>query len=128
MLQFVDNYFLHIDDRGSIVGLINHGSWKELNIITSEAEVVRGNHYHMKTHEIFIILEGHIEVHTQDVNNGKLIGDLTVCSVKTGDVIWVEPFTNHIFIPKCFSKWINVLSEPVDKEQPDFHRVRSNND
>lgn len=123
MLYFVDNYFAHTDDRGSIRGLINQGIWKELNLITSEAGVVRGNHYHKRTQELFIILEGVIEVHTQRVNHEDLAGEISVYSVRAGDVFWIDPLTNHTFIPKTYSKWINVLSEPIDRDNPDFYRI-----
>lgn len=123
MLYFVDNYFAHTDDRGSIRGLINRGIWKELNLITSEAGVVRGNHYHKRTQELFIILEGVIEVHTQKVNHENLAGEISVYSVRAGDVFWIDPLTNHTFIPKTYSKWINALSEPIDRDNPDFYRI-----
>lgn len=123
MLQFVNRYFVHTDERGSIQGLINQGMWRELNLITSDTDIVRGNHYHKKTRELFIILEGNIEVRTQAVNKGKLVGNLSVHQVKAGDVFWVEPMTNHTFTPHEPSKWINALSEPVDKEHPDFYRT-----
>lgn len=123
MLTFVERYFLHTDARGSIQGLINKGSWKELNLITSDAGVVRGNHYHKKIRELFIILEGEIEIRCQEVKRGRLAGDPVVHQVKAGDVFCIEPMTNHIFIPEKPSKWINALSAPVDPEEPDFYRT-----
>jgi dTDP-4-dehydrorhamnose 3,5-epimerase-like enzyme len=125
MLHFVTRYFVHSDERGSIEGLINKGNWQELNLITSDAGIVRGNHYHKKTQELFIILEGDIEVQTQAVDEGKLVGNLSIHKVKAGDVFLVEPMTNHIFTPHKPSKWINALSEPVDNEHPDFFRIES---
>lgn len=123
MLRFVNKYFVHTDERGSILGLINQGSWKELNLITSDVGVVRGNHYHKKTQELFIILEGEIEVKTQKVKNNHLDGEISVHTVQVEDVFWIEPMTNHIFIPQKCSKWINALSEPIDNKHPDFYRI-----
>jgi len=123
MLRFVNRYFEHSDERGSIQGLINTGSWKELNIITSDPGMIRGNHYHKKTQELFIILEGDIEVQTQYVKDDQLVGENTVNHVKSGDVFLIEPMTNHIFIPQCFSRWINALSKPMNNEHPDFYRI-----
>ena len=127
MLRFVNRYFVHIDDRGSIQGLIHDGMWRELNLITSDADNIRGDHYHKKTQELFIILEGEIEVRTQRVVDNKLHGTVSINTVKNGDVFLVESMTNHIFIPKTFSKWINVLSEPMDQLNPDMHRVMPGN-
>ncbi len=123
MLRIVNRYFIHNDDRGSIQGLINQGSWRELNLITSDAGVVRGNHYHKRTHELFIILEGEIEIQTQQIKNGNLEGERTVNYVKAGDVFWIEPMTYHTFIPITTSKWMNALSEPMNKEYPDFFHI-----
>jgi len=71
-------------------------------------------------------LEGNIEVNVQRVENNNLIGDISVYIVKSGDVFWIDPYINHKFIPKSFSKWINALSEPLDNENPDIHRVSCN--
>ncbi len=116
---------MHTDERGSIQGLINKGSWKELNLISSDAGVVRGNHYHKKMRELFIIIEGEIEIQTQNVKDGHLVGNKSVHHVKDGDVFCIEPMTNHIFIPYKDSKWINALSETVDDKKPDFYRINS---
>ena len=123
MLRFVNRYFVHTDERGSIQGLINQGTWRELNLITSDAGIVRGNHYHKKSQELFIILEGDIEIRTQAVDEGRPVGNISVHQVKAGDVFWVEPMTNHTFTPHTRAKWINALSEPVDTEHPDFYRI-----
>jgi dTDP-4-dehydrorhamnose 3,5-epimerase-like enzyme len=126
MILFVNRYFEHKDDRGSIQGLINKGDWQELNLITSESGILRGNHYHKKTRELFIILEGEIEIHTQQVIDDNLKGKVSIDMVKTGDVFLVEPMINHIFLPKSFSTWLNALSEPLDQENPDMYRVATN--
>lgn len=123
MLTFVARYFIHTDDRGSIQGLINTGNWREMNLITSDAGVVRGNHYHRKIRELFIILDGEIEIRTQAIKRGRLAGAPVVQTVQAGDVFWIEPMTNHIFTPKKPSRWINALSAPVDPAKPDFYRT-----
>ena len=126
MIRFVNRYFEYKDDRGSIQGLINEGDWQELNLVISEPGILRGNHYHKKTRELFIILEGEIEIHTQQVIEDKFKGQISIDVVTTNDVFLVEPMINHIFIPKSFSKWINALSEPLDQENPDMYRVTIN--
>lgn len=126
MLHFVNRYFVHIDERGSIEGLINTGYWKEMNLITSDSGVVRGNHYHKKTYELFIILEGKIKVFTQRIREGELVDKAIENCVKEGDVFIIDPMTNHVFIPLKPSRWINALSEPIDKDDPDFYRIEVN--
>ena len=72
MITFVDHYFEYEDPRGSITGLINQGNWKEVNLITSSKNSIRGDHYHKRTTELFIILEGEIEVISQRVVDEKI--------------------------------------------------------
>ena len=73
MIEFIPNYIEYSDKRGSFLGLINFGNWKEINIICSEADTVRGDHYHENTDELFLILEGKIKITLQKVlDNEKL--------------------------------------------------------
>ncbi len=123
MIKFVNHYFEHDDPRGSIIGIINQGNWKEVNLITSLKDCIRGNHYHKKTTELFFILEGEIEVISQYVVHDTFSGDPAHFIVRSGDVFFVEPYYNHTFIVREDSKWINLLSEPMDTSSPDIHRV-----
>jgi len=124
MIEFISNYFEHSDKRGSFLGLINFGNWKEINFICSEAGTVRGNHYHENTDELFIILEGNIKVILQKVLGKKdLENKQKTFNVKEGDVFLIKKNVNHIFEIIEHSKWINVLSQKIDKEKPDIHRI-----
>ena len=126
MIEFIPNYIEHSDKRGSFLGLINFGNWKEINFICSEAGTVRGNHYHENTDELFIILEGNIKVILQKVLGKKdLENKQKTFNVKEGDVFLIKKNVNHIFEIIEHSKWINVLSKKIDKEKPDIHRILS---
>ena len=52
MYKIIKNYFNHKDERGEIKGLVNFGSWEEINYITSIEGTVRGGHYHKNTKEL----------------------------------------------------------------------------
>lgn len=123
MIKIIERYFKQKDDRGSLEGIINHGEWREINIITSSAGSVRGNHYHEQIAELFIILDGEITVVSQEVLDGNLVGDIAESNMTTGDVFLVEPFTNHIFYVRKDSRWINVLSRAITKSDPDIQRI-----
>lgn len=123
MIEFVERYFTHEDYRGTIDGLINTGTWGEINIIFSKMNTIRGNHYHENTTELFIVLDGRIEVITQKVKNNKNIGVEERVFVIAGDVFVIEPNTNHIFNIVKNSKWINVLSKPLSATEPDIFNV-----
>jgi dTDP-4-dehydrorhamnose 3,5-epimerase-like enzyme len=121
VIKLIDRYFTHKDQRGSLEGLINFGRWAEFNLIRTQADVVRGNHYHEDTTELFIILRGQILVQTQKVRNNRLTGPVHEHIVQKGHVFLVEPFVNHTFRVKKPSKWINVLSRKIKKAAPDIH-------
>ena len=117
MIEFIPNYIEYSDKRGSFLGLINFGNWKEINIICSEADTVRGDHYHKNTDELFLILEGKITLQ-KVLDNEKKTFD-----VQEGDVFLIKKNVNHIFETIEYSKWINVLSQKLNIDNPDLHRT-----
>ena len=124
MIDFIPNYIEHSDKRGSFLGLVNFGNWKEINIICSEAYTVRGNHYHKNTDELFLILEGKIKITLQKVLNYKALdNEKKTFNVQEGDVFLIKKNVNHIFETIEYSKWINVLSKKLNKDNPDIHRI-----
>ena len=126
MIEFIPNYIEHSDKRGSLLGLVNFGNWKEINIICSEADTVRGNHYHKNTDELFLILEGKIKITLQKVLNYKALdNEKKTFNVQEGDVFLIKKNVNHIFETIEYSKWINVLSKKLNKDKPDIHRINN---
>jgi len=120
MIDFINSYFNHQDEKGSIVGLVNFGQWEELNIIESLKDAVRGGHYHLKTSELFIILEGRIEVCLENINQSKT----KIVEVKKGDVFLIKPRIIHTFTILENSRWINCLSKKIDSKNKDFYRKK----
>jgi dTDP-4-dehydrorhamnose 3,5-epimerase-like enzyme len=118
MIEFINNYFNHADEKGSIVGLVNFGQWEELNIIESLKNSVRGGHYHEITTELFIILEGRIEITLESLNQNKT----KKVEVIKGDVFLIKPKIIHTFIVLENSSWINCLSKKIDPNNIDIHR------
>jgi mannose-6-phosphate isomerase-like protein (cupin superfamily) len=117
----IEQYFEHIDPRGSIQGLINSGSWREINLISSDAGAVRGRHYHKLTEECFIILSGRILVKFRKPLPGK--SDLYAEMIfYAGDVFTVNPLVEHTFEILEKAQWINLLSIPMDSEHSDFYK------
>ena len=124
MIEFIPNYIEYSDKRGSFLGLINFGNWKEINIICSEADTVRGDHYHKNTDELFLILEGKIKITLQKVLDKKILGnEKKTFDVQEGDVFLIKKNVNHIFETIEYSKWINVLSQKLKIDNPDIHRT-----
>ena len=124
MIEFIPNYIEIPDKRGSFLGLINFGNWKEINIICSEADTVRGDHYHKHTDELFLILEGKIKITLQKVLDNKVLdNEKKTFDVQEGDVFLIKKNVNHIFETIEYSKWINVLSQKLNIDNPDIHRT-----
>ena len=124
LYERIEPYFNHADDRGSLRGLINFGEWRELNIIASQKDSIRGGHYHKNTKECFVILSGIIHVQFRlPQSNGD--PDLLEDSMfKQGDVFMVMPLVEHTFTVMSDAQWINLLSSPLDAAHPDFYRYK----
>ena len=124
MIEFIPNYIEYSDKRGSFLGLIDFGNWKEINIICSEADTVRGDHYHKNTDELFLILEGKIKITLQKVLDNKVLdNEKKIFGVQEGDVFLIKKNVNHIFETIEYSKWIIVLSQKLNIDNPDIHRT-----
>lgn len=121
MLKIKARYFQSHDERGTIEGLINIGTWREINKISSVAGSIRGKHYHKKTQELFIILDGRIKVFLEKIENNIVISTDCV-EVRAGDVFIIAPYIQHTFTVIADAVWLNALSEPFDQRNPDFFR------
>ena len=117
VIKFIKPYFSFPDERGTIIGLIQEGNWKEINSVFSKKGTRRGDHYHKETNEIFIILEGKINLHLQKEEDKDRV--LSVI-VKQGDVFLIEPMVWHAFEVLEDSAWINMLDRVV---KDDMYKV-----
>jgi dTDP-4-dehydrorhamnose 3,5-epimerase-like enzyme len=118
MMQKLSPYFTKQDERGGFLGITQEG-WAEVNFIETAANQVRGNHYHRETRELFFIVSGEIEVVIDDLNSGKHLE----LSFRKGDIFIIEPYEVHTFRTSTDAQWINMLSKPMDQQNPDFHQV-----
>jgi dTDP-4-dehydrorhamnose 3,5-epimerase-like enzyme len=123
MYRLIQPYFCHNDTRGALRGIVNFGVWQELNYISSSADMVRGNHYHRETEELFFVLQGRIRVTVQRVEHGRLAGIMEEFIVSEGSIFMVETMVNHVFHVLEDAQWINMLSKPINPECPDIYRV-----
>ena len=128
MIRFIKEYFRHSDERGSIRGLINVGTWEELNMIQSDSHTIRGNHYHEQTEELFVIIEGKIKVILQSVDQHVLVGNAEEYTVNAGDVFIIEKGVHHRFEIMESARWINALARRSNPDQIDILRVTSHGD
>jgi len=124
MIQFLKNHISFEDERGIMKGIINFGKWEELNFFRTKQNQIRGLHYHKVTDELFIILKGKIIIELSSVNfKGQLIGESKSILVKKDDVFIIPKNTYHIFKIIEDSEWINALSQKIESENPDIHKI-----
>lgn len=116
-MQKLSPYLNKVDERGGFWG-ITQERWAEVNFIETAARQVRGNHYHKETRELFFIISGEIEITIRDLRSGECSEML----VGKGDVFIIEPYELHTFRTRTDAQWINMLSQPVDQQNPDFHQ------
>ncbi|MBU1076202.1 MAG: cupin domain-containing protein [Spirochaetes bacterium] len=117
-MYFIKPYFKFNDKRGGITGITQDMTWKEVNFITSKKGYQRGDHYHKRTLECFYIIEGKIKVITENIKTKKKKRVM----VKDNDIFVIEPYEIHIFEIIKDSRWINMLSKPMNLKNNDFFK------
>jgi dTDP-4-dehydrorhamnose 3,5-epimerase-like enzyme len=122
LYERIEPYFKHADDRGSLRGLINTGEWREINIVDSQKDSIRGGHYHKSTKECFVILSGKILVQFRLPQSNGRLDYLEESVFEKGDVFVILPMVEHTFTVISDAQWINMLSMPLSIDSPDFHR------
>lgn len=97
------------DERGILVQLI-HSGYVQVNVITTNKGVIRGNHYHQYCREAFYIISGRVEV---TLTAG---GERQVVQFKSGDFFEILPMVLHeMFYPEdCVM--IALYDLPVERE------------
>lgn len=86
--------FVLEDERGSLTQLV-HAGYGQVNVVTSKAGVLRGNHYHKRSSEAFYVVSGRVEVTlTRESEKEKTV-------FKCGDFFQITPYTVHsMFYPE----------------------------
>lgn len=103
MLKQISCDFLFEDNRGQLVQLV-HGGWKQVNVITTRKNVVRGGHYHKLNAEAFYIISGACEV---------TVGEQTT-TFRSGDFFRIDPFDMHSFNYLEETIMVSMYSEGVE--------------
>ncbi len=82
--------FIFENEAGSLKQLVHEG-WKQINVITSVANAVRGNHYHKFNQEGFYVVKGSfkLELRKDTVHE--------IYTFRTGDMFFIAPYVFHTF-------------------------------
>lgn len=106
------------DQRGLFWGLVNQGNWQEVNFVATQANQVRGGHFHTKTHEVIFLVKGKVEVELQDCHNPEQKQKFILNS---GEGIRIEPYMLHTLRYLENSEQVALLDTPFDPNNPDLH-------
>lgn len=86
------------DSRGTIRDIFQKSPKDHCTIITSNKSAIRGNHYHKLTTQYTYVVEGEMEMLTQELNeDGTPKGAIQTVRLKPGDLAAHPPFEAHAF-------------------------------
>ena len=117
-MKILSSYLYRADERGLFLGISQEQWIQEINYIETVAGVVRGNHYHTETWEVFFIIDGRVRVVVYHMNTENREEHF----FEKGGIFFIEPYEVHTFYTLADAKWINMLSKPLKEEDPDFQR------
>lgn len=89
-----DNSDLEVfnDSRGTIADVFYNHALNHVAIITSEPNVIRGNHYHKETTQHMLIIKGSLEYWYKDYGSEE---PAKMYVAKVGDLISTKPYEIH---------------------------------
>lgn len=80
------------DNRGTIADVFYNHALNHVAIITSEPNVIRGNHYHKETTQHMLITKGSLEYWYKDFGSDE---PAKMYVAKVGDLVSTKPFEIH---------------------------------
>lgn len=95
------------NDRGKLTQLV-HDGWKQINVISSKANSVRGGHYHKYNDEGFYIISGTLKLTLQKDDT---IEDYIF---KNGDMFMISPYQIHTFEFQTDTILVSMYSNGVE--------------
>lgn len=90
LLEIVEPNFKFKDQRGELVQLVRK-DYKQVNVIFSLKNVLRGNHYHKINSELFYVISGKLKLH---VKKEELSEEYIFSK---GDMFKIPPYVLHSF-------------------------------
>tara|TARA_B110000971_G_C19969792_1_gene481979 strand:+ start:342 stop:746 length:405 start_codon:yes stop_codon:yes gene_type:complete len=80
------------DSRGTIADVFYNHALNHVAIISSEPDVIRGNHYHKETTQHMLMTKGSLEYWYKDVGSNE---PAKMYVAKVGDLVTTKPFEIH---------------------------------
>jgi dTDP-4-dehydrorhamnose 3,5-epimerase-like enzyme len=123
--QTLKHYCKLSDDRGGFEGIVNQGSWQEINIVHTHAGCMRGGHYHCQTTEVIFLLTGKADVELSPCND---LTTTTRITLDAGEGIQIPPMTVHRLLYLEQSSHVQLLDQRFDPSHQDLFNVSSVNE
>ena len=111
------------DNRGTFEELFKASDFfsaEQISLNIVEPGQKKGGHYHKITHEVFIVIEGEMEVHSNYIcENFTTI--LTLNEKHPTNYVVIPPFTKHFIVSKNGCKFLVFANKEFDKNNPDTY-------
>lgn len=120
LIEFLKPDFEFIDSRGSLVQLIREG-YKQVNVIHSKANVIRGQHFHKLNSELFYVVSGEFVLTVNEV--GRQTSE--VYTMNAGKLFLIPPNIVHSFKFTVDTCLVSMYDKGVEIEggAKDIHAV-----
>lgn len=107
LIETMQPDFIFENEAGSLKQLVHEG-WKQINVITSAGNAVRGGHYHKSNKEGFYIISGSftLKVWMKDISEEY--------EFKAGDMFAILPYVFHTFIYHEDTVLVSMYSNGVE--------------
>lgn len=109
LYQKLGKDFVFEDERGSLVQLA-HTGYQQVNVVTSKAGVLRGNHYHKQSTEAFYVVSGRVEVTLSRGN------ELEKIVFGCGEFFQISPYTVHSMYYPEDTILVALYDIPIERE------------
>jgi|TARA_B110000902_G_scaffold230324_1_gene271751 dTDP-4-dehydrorhamnose 3,5-epimerase-like enzyme len=108
------------NDRGYLVEFpVKDFNIKQVNILFSYANTIRGNHFHKETEEYFYIINGKVSVTTTDVNTK----EEKIFIVESGGYFHVYPYNLHVLKFIEDTHIMSFYSKEFDPKDTDIYQI-----
>lgn len=109
LLDLLKIDFSHCDERGSLLQLVHKG-YNQVNVITSNAGVIRGGHYHKINKEAFFVISGKLCLKLE------LDGNTEEYQFVSGDFFRINENVVHEFYFEEDTLLVSMYSKGVELE------------
>ncbi len=121
----------YVDERGIFQEIYKNSEMfegfdpEQISFCTINPDFVRGRHYHKQMLEVFIVIEGEMEITQQWIENGVLLGDPDIFTMTPdrNQMVVNEPNQWHSVTSDNGCKFIIITDKEFDPDDPDTYKL-----